>query len=45
MQTQLNNLLNNRKWTSDQFQPNEKIECSFLLNIESWWMRILTKHL
>jgi hypothetical protein len=35
MQTQLNNLLNNRKWTSDQFQPNEKIECSFLLNIES----------
>ncbi|MES2373799.1 MAG: DUF4835 family protein [Bacteroidota bacterium] len=35
MQTQLNNLLNNRKWTSDQFQPTEKIECSFLLNIES----------
>ncbi|MEO7530697.1 MAG: DUF4835 family protein [Sediminibacterium sp.] len=35
LQTQLNNLLNNRKWTSDQFQPNEKIECSFLLNIES----------
>jgi hypothetical protein len=35
MQSQLNNLLNNRKWTSDQFQPNEKIECSFLLNIES----------
>lgn len=35
MQTQLNNMLNNRKWTADQFQPNEKIECSFLLNIES----------
>jgi hypothetical protein len=35
MQTQLNNLLNNRKWTNDQFQPNEKIECSFLLNIET----------
>lgn len=35
LQTQLNNILNNRKWTSDQFQPNEKIECSFLLNIES----------
>lgn len=35
LQTQLNNLLNNRKWTNDQFQPNEKIECSFLLNIES----------
>jgi len=35
LQTQLNNLLNNRKWTTEQFQPNEKIECSFLLNIES----------
>lgn len=35
LQTQLNNLMNNRKWTTDQFQPNEKIECSFLLNIET----------
>jgi hypothetical protein len=35
LQTQLNNLMNNRKWTTDAFQPNEKIECSFLLNIES----------
>lgn len=35
LQTQLNNLLNNRKWTNDQFQNSEKIECSFLLNIES----------
>jgi len=35
LQTQLNNLLNNRKWSNDQFQPNEKIECSFMLNIES----------
>ena len=35
LQTQLNNLLNNRKWTNDQFQQNEKIECSFLVNIES----------
>ena len=35
LQTQLNNFLNNRKWTTDQFQPNEKIECSFILNIES----------
>lgn len=35
LQTQLNNLLNNRKWTNDAFQANEKIECSFLLNIES----------
>jgi len=35
LQTQLNNLLNNRKWTNDQFQQNEKIECSFILNIEN----------
>lgn len=35
LQTQLNNLLNNRKWTNDPFQSSEKIECSFLLNIES----------
>ena len=35
LQTQLNNLMNNRKWTNTQFQDNEKIVCSFLLNIES----------
>ncbi len=35
LQTQLNNLMNNRKWTNSSFQPNEKITCSFILNIES----------
>jgi len=35
LQTQLTNLLNTRKWTNDVFKPNEKIECNFLLNIES----------
>jgi hypothetical protein len=35
LQTQLTNLLNNRKWTSDIYRPHEKIECSFILNIES----------
>ncbi|MDE3252069.1 MAG: DUF4835 family protein [Bacteroidota bacterium] len=35
LQTQLNNLMNNRKWTSGTFQQNEKITCSFILNIES----------
>ncbi len=34
LQSQLNNLLNNRKWTGDAFQANEKIECNFLLNID-----------
>lgn len=35
LQSQLNNLMNTRKWTSDIFNQNEKIECSFILNIES----------
>ena len=33
LQTQLTNLLNNRKWTKDVFQPQEKIQCNFLLNL------------
>ena len=35
LQTALNNFVNNRKWTSDNFSLNEKIQCSFLLNLES----------
>ncbi len=35
LQTALNNFLNNKKWTADNFQTNEKIECNFLLNLES----------
>lgn len=31
----LNDFLNNRKWTDDNFGQNEKIDCSFLLNITS----------
>ena len=34
LQTGLTNFLNNRKWTGDAFQPNEKIQCNFLLNLE-----------
>lgn len=34
LQTALNNFLNNRKWTADGFQSNEKIQCNFLLNID-----------
>jgi len=34
LQTALNNFINNRKWTSDNFLPNERIECNFLLNLE-----------
>lgn len=35
LQTALNNFVNNRKWTSDNYSPAEKIDCSFLLNLES----------
>lgn len=35
LQTQLTNLINSRKWTDDVFQNPEKIQCNFLLNIQS----------
>ena len=34
LQTALMNFLNNRRWTSDPFQPGEKIQCNFLLTID-----------
>ena len=34
LQTALTNFLNNRRWTNDPFQPAEKIQCNFLLNID-----------
>jgi len=34
LQTSLTNFINNRKWTSDVFQPSEKIQCNFLLTID-----------
>lgn len=34
LQTSLTNFINTRKWTNDAFQPNEKIQCNFLLNVE-----------
>jgi hypothetical protein len=35
LQTALNNFVNDRKWSSDRFTQQEKIDCSFLLNLES----------
>lgn len=35
LQSSLQNFINKRKWTADNFESNEKIECSFLLNIQS----------
>lgn len=34
LQTALNTFLNNRKWTTDNFLLNEKIDCNFLLNLQ-----------
>src|SRR5436309_1548658 len=34
LQTALLNFLNNRKWTGDTYQPNEKIQCNFLISID-----------
>lgn len=34
LQTALTNFINNRKWTGDAFQAQEKIKCNFLLNID-----------
>lgn len=34
LQTTLTNFINNRKWTNDAYQANEKIQCNFLLNVE-----------
>lgn len=34
LQTGLANFINNRKWSADTYQPNEKIQCNFLLNID-----------
>ena len=36
LQTAVNNFLNNRKWTNDNYQPQEKIKCSFLFTIDEY---------
>src|ERR1700710_1254279 len=33
LEKQLTDLLNNRKWSNDNFKPNERIDCNFLLNL------------
>src|SRR5437764_6948729 len=36
LQTALTNFVNNRKWTGDVFQPQEKIKCTFLITIDEY---------
>jgi hypothetical protein len=33
LQGALSNFINNRKWTNDNFQSNEKIQCNFLITL------------
>lgn len=33
LETALSNFINKRKWTNDNFQPNERINCQFLINL------------
>jgi hypothetical protein len=35
LQTALATFINTRKWTTDNYAPNERIECNFLLNLQS----------
>ncbi|ADY50928.1 hypothetical protein Pedsa_0346 [Pseudopedobacter saltans DSM 12145] len=32
----ITDFLNNRKWSNDQIKANERIDCSFVLNIKEW---------
>lgn len=34
LQNTLTSFVNNRKWTNDSYQPQEKIKCNFLLSID-----------
>lgn len=36
LQSALTNFLNNRKWTTHQYQTQEKIKCNFLLTIDEY---------
>lgn len=36
LQTAMREFLNGRKWSADNIQPSEKIDCSFILTVTSW---------
>lgn len=35
LESALNNFLNGKKWTKDVYSPNERIDCTFFLNLQS----------
>ncbi|HVW12471.1 MAG TPA: DUF4835 family protein [Mucilaginibacter sp.] len=36
LETAMKDFLNGRKWAADVILPNERIDCSFVLNVTSW---------
>ncbi|HEY0055150.1 MAG TPA: DUF4835 family protein [Pedobacter sp.] len=36
LETSIREFLNSRKWTSDNFQAQERIDCNFIINITEW---------
>jgi hypothetical protein len=36
LQTSIRDFLNNRRWTTDALQPQERIDCNFVITINSW---------
>lgn len=36
LENSIREFLNNRKWTSDRLQPQERIDCSFIITIKEW---------
>lgn len=35
LETSVRDFLNNRRWTQDNFQPSEKIQCNILINLDA----------
>ena len=36
LETTIRDFLNNRKWSADNFQAQERIDCNFVINILEW---------
>src|ERR1700712_2422053 len=36
LETAMKDFLNGRKWSADNIQPGERIDCDFVLNLTNW---------
>lgn len=36
LETSIRDFLNSRKWSADNYQPQERIDCNFVINITEW---------